>query len=137
MKTTSIKFNDFMSGNYKVKRISEIQKGKVFKVVLITGIVCIVLVTGDITLAASVDVGDNIDIGAKSLYKILLRVGKWIIIAKGAVETLSKLLEGDHPGAKKGFLTYLVVYVILHGLPFALDQVDGIFEKAHQAIGGQ
>lgn len=137
-KAERIPFKQFMSGEYKdqIKKVKQIKKGKIYKVVMVSGIVLILFATGiDATLAATGNLnGVGIERGAEALYKILLKVGKWIIIVKGGIDTINNLLSGDYGQAKKGFLTYLIVYVILHGLPWALGQVDGIFEEANKPV---
>lgn len=129
-KLESIKFNEFMSGEYqlKVKKIKEIRKGRIYKVILVGGLTLVMLHSGLGSSAfASGTIG--IDKGAYEIYKKLLSVGKWIIIIKGGIDTINAMMAGDHGAAKKGFLTYLVVYLILNGLPWAMDQVDGLFNE--------
>lgn len=73
-------------------------------------------------------VGDTtgIDAGANKLYDRLLFIGKWIIIVKGAFDTISHTVQGDFVSARKSGLSYLMVYVILKGLPWAFRQVDNL-----------
>lgn len=74
-------------------------------------------------------VGDGvggIDKGANVLYDRLLLIGKWIIIIKGAFDTISHTVQGDFVSARKSGLSYLLVYVILRGLPWAFRQVDNL-----------
>lgn len=73
-------------------------------------------------------VGDatGIDAGANKLYDRLLFIGKWIIIVKGAFDTISHTVQGDFVSARKSGLSYLMVYVILKGLPWAFRQVDNL-----------
>lgn len=141
-KVERIQFNDFMSGNYnaRVKEIKEIRKGRIYRVALASGLTLLVLFTGDLISAhAAVQATtgtDGIEKGAQELYKVILKIGKWIIIGKGAIDTIKNMLDGDHGAAKKGFLTYLIVYVILNGLPWALGQVDGLFNNMPTPASG-
>lgn len=134
-KVQTIKFNDFMSRNYKVKSVKQINKGKAYKIILVGGLTLILLAAGDVTFAAS---NTGIEVGAYAIYKKLLLIGKWIIIVKGGIDTINAMMQGDHGAAKRGFLTYLVVYLILNGLPWAMDQVDGLFKGLNgvQMTGG-
>lgn len=140
MRTESIKFNDFMSGEYslRIKKVKEIQKGRIYKIILVSGLTLVMLHTGfgGSALAAG-PVG--IEQGAYQMYKKLLMIGKWIIIVKGGIDTINAMMQGDHGTAKRGFLTYLVVYLILNGLPWAMDQVDGLFKGLNETsiTGGQ
>lgn len=52
---------------------------------------------------------------------------KWIIIIKGGWDVIAKTLKEDFEGAKKSIIQYLVVFVVLMGLPHALDLVEEIF----------
>jgi hypothetical protein len=74
-------------------------------------------------------VGDStgIDAGAEKIYTKLVRIGKWIIIIKGAFDTISHTVQGDFASARKSGLSYMLVYVILLGLPWAFKQIEGLF----------
>jgi hypothetical protein len=89
-----------------------------------TGITIILLASGGHALAYS-----GIEIGAERLYSKLLSVGKWVIIFKGGFDIIKNMASGDFDSAKKGFLSYLVVYVFLFGLPWAMNEIDGIFKE--------
>jgi hypothetical protein len=80
---------------------------------------------GSVTAFAS----SGIEIGAEKLYAKLLSVGKWVIIFKGGFDIIKNMASGDFDSAKKGFLSYLVVYVFLFGLPWAMNEIDGIFRE--------
>lgn len=73
--------------------------------------------------------GTGIDEKANSIYKKLVKIGKWVIVAKGGMETIKNAADGDFDSAKKKFLGYLVVYALLWGLPWAMDQVEGLFDE--------
>jgi hypothetical protein len=95
--------------------------GMVYKAV---GVSIILLSCGGPVLASS-----GIEIGAERLYAKLLSVGKWVIIFKGGFDIIKNMASGDFDSAKKGFLSYLVVYVFLFGLPWAMNEIDGIFRE--------
>lgn len=76
-------------------------------------------------------VGDStgIDSAAEKIYTKLVRIGKWIIIIKGAFDTISHTVQGDFVSARKSGLSYMLVYVILLGLPWAFKQIEGLFDE--------
>jgi hypothetical protein len=88
------------------------------------GVTIILLASGGTALASS-----GIEIGAEKLYAKLLSVGKWVIIFKGGFDIIKNMASGDFDSAKKGFLSYLVVYIFLFGLPWAMNEVDTIFRE--------
>jgi hypothetical protein len=95
--------------------------GMVYKV---AGVTAICLASGGTVMASS-----GIEIGAERLYSKLLSIGKWIIIFKGGFDIIKNMASGDFDSAKKGFISYLVVYVFLFGLPWAMNEVDTIFRE--------
>ncbi|MEK3969424.1 hypothetical protein [Paenibacillus sp. FSL H7-0323] len=80
-----------------------------------------------IGLPATSHAATGIDAVADKLYKKLLNVGKWIIVMKGGIDTIQSAIQGDVQSAKKNFLGYLLVYVVLWALPWGLKQVDVVF----------
>jgi len=98
----------------------------------IGAITLVVLLAGGldtIAHAAAVDPSTtSIDEGARKIYTKLVNVGKWVIIIKGAFDTISNTVQGDFIQARKSFLAYLLVYVVLLGLPWAFSQVEMLFE---------
>jgi hypothetical protein len=88
------------------------------------GITIILMASGGTVLASS-----GIEVGAEKLYAKLLSVGKWVIIFKGGFDIIKNMASGDFDSAKKGFLSYLVVYIFLFGLPWAMNEVDTIFRE--------
>lgn len=97
--------------------------GLIYKVV---GATAVILIAGggfDYAFAA----GSSIDVGAQKLYSKLLNLGRWIIIFKGGFDIIKNMTNGDFDGAKKGFLSYLIIYIFLYGLPWAMGQVDVLF----------
>jgi hypothetical protein len=108
---------------FKTKFERHLKKyGTVYKVAGVT----VILVAGiDATAFAS----SGIEIGAQHLYSKLLSLGKWVIIFKGGFDTIRHMVSGDFDAAKKGFLSYLIVYIFLFGLPWAMNEIDGIFKE--------
>jgi hypothetical protein len=107
------------------KFLTHLERHKIKYRVIGTAIVLFLGVT-DISFAA--DVG--LDTAAEQLYKSkVLLIGKWIIIIKGAIDTIQKVVDGDFQAAKKNFLGYLMIYLILNALPWGMHQIDKIFEE--------
>jgi hypothetical protein len=110
--------------------------GTVYKV---AGITAVLLISGgafDYAFAADsvpAMVTSGLDREARSLYRELLNIGRWIIAFKGGVDIIKSLGNGDMESAKKSFFSYLFTYVFLLALPHALDKVDGIFDKVTHA----
>jgi hypothetical protein len=97
----------------------------------VVGTTVIILVAGggfDYAFAAG---GGSIDVEAKKLYYEIVNVGKWIIIFKGGIDTIKSIGNGDFDTAKKSFFSYLLVYLMLLGLPYGMDKVDGLFKGMH------
>lgn len=131
-KVETMSVREFMSGRKTEAKPEEAWSAKVARhfekygmVYKIAGSTVVILMAGggfDYAFAAS-----TIDTGAEKLYGKLMNIGKWIIIFKGGFDIVKHLLSGDFDGAKKGFLQYLVVYLFLLGLPWAMSEVDAIF----------
>lgn len=127
-----IDFKEFVRGDYKKKSKLEIVLEHVerHKVIYKIAGVTIVLTFGlsDLAFADSV-----IDEKAKELYYgKLIAFGKWAIIIKGGWDTIAKALKEDFDGAKRSFLSYLIVFVILLCLPWSLEQVEEVFGEGQQ-----
>lgn len=126
-KIESINFREFMSGGYKKpstteKVVAHLKNHRVVYTVAGYTVLC-VLVGPHMSFAAT----DGIDKGAKSIYYTLARIGKWIIIIKGGWETINSAIKSDFDSAKKNFLSYGLIYVILLGFPWMMDQIDHLF----------
>lgn len=91
----------------------------------IVGVTLVIFASGVLDVSAFAATG--IDEGATKIYEKLLNVGKWVIIIKGAWETIHNTIKGDFDTAKKSFLQYLLVYVILLAFPWAMSEVDNLF----------
>ncbi|MGY0692593.1 hypothetical protein ACW2QC_07335 [Virgibacillus sp. FSP13] len=119
----TIKFDDFLNRNFKKenKVVSHFKNHK--KIYFAAGTALVFLGIPDITFAST-----GIDVKARELYfGKFMTFAKWAIIIKGGWDTINKAMKEDFDGAKKSFFSYLIVYVILLGLPWALDEVEGVF----------
>lgn len=128
-KVQSLTIREFMSGDYQYgdsfirKMVDHLERNKVkYKIVGMT--IIVFLTATDIALAS----GTGIDVGARKIYTKMLGVAKWVIIIKGGWDTINNTVKGDLDTAKKSFLSYLLVYVVLLALPWALGEVDTVFE---------
>jgi hypothetical protein len=131
MKTEVMSIGEFMRGGLvhdvpeplsaKIERHFK-KYGTVYKIAGVT----VILIAG---FDASVFASTGIEAGAERLYTKLLSLGKWVIIFKGGFDTIKNMATGDFDAAKKGFLSYLIVYIFLFGLPWAMDEIDGIFKE--------
>lgn len=70
-----------------------------------------------------------IDIQAEKIYYKIINIGKWFIVIKGAFDIIKNVTNGDFDSAKKNGLGYVLIYVILHALPWGFDQVDQAFKE--------
>jgi hypothetical protein len=100
--------------------------GTVYKV---AGVTVILLVGFD----ASVFASSGIDTEARKLYIELVKIGKWVIIFKGAIDIIKSLGDGDNAAAKKTFITSLLTFLILLGLPYGMDKINEIFDNMSAA----
>jgi len=70
----------------------------------------------------------DIDSSGRKLHIKLVSVGKWVIIVKGTIDAIQSVLNGDMQGAKKTFISYLLCFAIMLGLPWCLDEIEGVFK---------
>lgn len=71
----------------------------------------------------------SIDVGARKIYDKLLNIGKWVIVIKGGIDFIQTVTNGDLDGAKKKFLTYLLIFAALHALPWSMDEIEKMFKE--------
>ncbi|GKU79833.1 hypothetical protein [Paenibacillus sp. L3-i20] len=95
------------------------------KTVYRIGAITLAIMLGGIDIVSAASGG--IDAGAQMIYTKLVNVGKWVIIIKGGFDTINATVQGDFVTARKSFLSYLLVYVVLLGLPWAFEQVETLF----------
>ncbi len=131
MREQRMSIGEFLNGkkenDFFVKLKLHLDKyGMVYKVVGTTIIIFIVGGTFDCAFASS-----GIEAGAEKLYTKLLSIGKWVIIFKGAFDTIKNMANGDFESAKKGFISYLLIYLFLLGLPWAMDEIDGLYKEVN------
>lgn len=69
----------------------------------------------------------DIDASGEKLWRKLAKIAKWVIIVKGCIDVIQSILNGDVQNAKQQFLGYLLCFAIIHGLPAALDEIEGVF----------
>src|SRR5690606_1789570 len=104
--------NGWVKPTVNQKFINHLEKHKIKYQIVGTTMIIFLCTTG----IASANTG--IDAGAERVYKKLLNVGKWVIIVKGAIDTIKAVADGDMLSARKNALGYGVTYMILHALPW-------------------
>jgi hypothetical protein len=134
MRTETWSISEFLGGkhakqeepfNAKIERHFK-KYGTVYKVAGIT----VILIAG---FDASVFASSGIDTEARKLYIELVKIGKWVIIFKGAIDIIKSLGDGDNAAAKKTFITSLLTFLILLGLPYGMDKINEIFDNMSAA----
>ncbi|MWV44858.1 hypothetical protein GRF59_14650 [Paenibacillus sp. HJL G12] len=127
----SMSFSQFLNYSCEASKlkdvlISHLKRHKV--VYRVVGVTIIIFASGiiDPTLYAS---GTGIDAGGLKIYHKLVNLGKWVIVIKGGWDTIQNTIKGDFDHAKKSFLQYLIIYIILLALPWSLDQIDSVFKS--------
>lgn len=98
----------------------------------IIGMTLIIFLSGGFDFTALASSG-SIDTKGYVLYRKLLSIGKWVIIIKGGWDTINNTIKGDFDAAKRSFFSYLLIYIVLLGLPWALNQVDDLFSDGLEA----
>lgn len=128
-KVEAISFSQFFSENYnstisfKETLVTHFEKHKI--AYRIIGTTIIIFASG--ILDQNVLAATGIDAGGNRIYSKLVNIGKWVIIFKGGFDTIQNTLKGDMDMARKSFLQYLMIYVILLALPWSMRQVDTVF----------
>lgn len=77
---------------------------------------------------SSMAFASGFDTGVSKIYWRIVGIGKWIILVKGAMDTIGSVGNGDFQTAKKNFLSYLLIYGILHALPTGFEWVEQAFK---------
>jgi hypothetical protein len=137
MKTERMSFSEFLTlkepDPFKVKFQKHMDKyGIIYKIV---GSTVVLFVAGgglDMAFANSPDVAvasTGIEKGASKMYYELVRIGKWIVIFKGGFDIIKSAGNGDTETIKKSFISYLLIYLLLLGLPFGFDKIDQLFNE--------
>lgn len=127
-KEETMSIDEFMNRDFKHEKFDW---ERIAKKAAKTGVI---MVGSYLILGFDVSHAASIDSVASSLYhnKFLL-VGKWIIIIKGGFDTINSVVKSDFDSAKKQFLSYLVIYMILNALPWSMSQIDKIFADIKSA----
>lgn len=87
----------------------------IFKVAVLT---LAFLLIPTITLAAGVDDG-----GMRA-YKKIFSVGKWVIIAKWALDAIQCALNGDYDGIKQKSIAYAACVALIILIPDIVFQIE-------------
>jgi hypothetical protein len=98
--------------------------GFVYRVVGTT--IYIFAVSGGFAFAAD----GLIDKEGRTLYKeLIIGMGRWLILGRGAWEIISAVLKQDFEGAKKNVIGYSIAYACLLALPHLFDKIDSLFDR--------
>lgn len=81
-----------------------------------------------ILIPTIVEASLGIDAGGRRIHATIVGVGKWVIIVKGSIDCIQSVLNGDVARAKQQFFGYLLCFGIMLALPWALDEVEGLFQ---------
>ena len=71
----------------------------------------------------------DINTSGQRIYGKIMSIGKWIIVIKGVIDIIHQMLQGDFETAKKLFLTYLGCFAMMLALPWAMNEVEGVFKQ--------
>jgi hypothetical protein len=128
MRTESMSISEFMRGKEPEPFSAKVERhfkkyGVAYKV---AGVTLIILTSG---LGSHAFASGLIDVEARKLYKELVNIGQWIIVFKGAIDIIKALGDGDVNSAKKTFISALLTFIILKGLPFGMDKVSQLFDR--------
>lgn len=94
----------------------------------VAGSFIIISLAGGVDFASTASAATNIDAAGRSIYFKIVDIGKWFIISKGGFDTIKSMMQGDADSAKRNFFSYLIVYVVLLGLPWGFDTVEDVFK---------
>lgn len=110
------------------KAKKHIQRNKSFYI-SVAGTTLIFLFVGDSAFAAS-----RIDQKAKVIYEQLVDIGKWIIIVKGAIDIIQTASQGDMDSVKSKFIKYVITFLFLLALPWAMDEIQDLFKAKPASV---
>jgi hypothetical protein len=130
MKTEVLSISQFLHREkepFQVKVERHFKKyGFVYRVVGTT--IFVFAVSGGFDIAFAAD--GLIDKEGRTLYKeLIIGMGRWLILGRGAWEIISAVLKQDFEGAKKNVIGYSIAYAFLLALPHLFDKIDGLFER--------
>lgn len=81
-----------------------------------------------ILIPVAVEAAIGIEAGGRRIHGTIVGVGKWVIVVKGSIDCIQSVLNGDVAKAKQQFFGYLLCFGIMLALPWALDEVEGLFQ---------
>lgn len=131
MRTETIEWESFMEGSYRKPStleeiVKHVERNKM--IYQVAGITLVIMLNA--SGVAFADTTSVLDAKAKAIYfGKLIGFGKWAIIIKAGWDTINKTIREDFDGAKRSFLSYLMVYVLLWALPWSMDQVGDLFKS--------
>lgn len=65
----------------------------------------------------------------KFYFDTFIGIAKWIVIIKGAWDIVGRSMKEDFEGAKRGLLQYVLIFGVLMGLPWAMNEIESIFRE--------
>ncbi|EHQ92108.1 hypothetical protein [Desulfosporosinus youngiae] len=80
-------------------------------------------------LSPTVALASSVDDGGMKIYWKIVNVGKYVILVKGAVNSIQSVLDGDYEKAKHQFIGYLICFGAMLALPGALNQIEELFKS--------
>lgn len=114
----------FVDESFARKAINHIKRNKNFYIT----VGCYAVFFICCGLDASAATAGEFDHKAVKIYNKLISVGKWIVIVKAGIDVINTATQGDFGSVKTKLIGYLVVFLTLLGLPWAFDQIDGLFQ---------
>ncbi|QCR33108.1 hypothetical protein [Lysinibacillus sp. SGAir0095] len=82
------------------------------------------------TMDSSVFAAGGLDARAEKFYfDTFIGIAKWIVIIKGAWDIVGRSMKEDFEGAKRGLLQYVLIFGVLMGLPWAMNEIESIFRE--------
>jgi hypothetical protein len=95
----------------------------------IGAVTVVILLSGGHALAAGLMDTSPLDREAIKIYHEIVRIGKWLIIIKGGIDIIKCIGDGDFQAAKKHCFSYIMIYLLLLGLPYGMQKVDMVFDN--------
>ena len=96
---------------------------KIYKEVL----TCAGVATVMILVPATAEAASSIDASGMRIYKMVVSIGRWVIIVKGSIDCIQSVLAGDFQSAKRQFFGYLMCFGIMLALPWGMNEIEAMF----------
>lgn len=112
----------FADENFTKKVMQHINRNKTFYITVGAYTLIFICVGVDASAAS------QIDVKASAIYKKLVSVARWIIIVKAAFDIIQSATSGDFASVKTKLVGYIITFLVLLGLPWAFEQIDGLFQ---------